>query len=363
MRKIAPMLRLRRLTLTQFKNYDRFDTSFTSDVVGISGSNGKGKTNLLDAIYYACFTRSYFSANEALNIQRSTDGFRIVALFERDGEELEVVCVYRPGVRKEISVNGVPYEKFSQHLGRFPVVMIAPDDANIITGGSEGRRKFLDAMMSQVDPEFLQLLIRYNHLLLQRNALLKSWRHQPQEELLNVLNIQMVQPAEVIFQKRKSFLEALIPRVERFYEEISRVNEAVKLSYSSQLQHADMNLLLNEHFQKDMLLQRSTAGIHKDDLLITLDELPFKSHASQGQRKSMLFALKLAEYEMIRHYKKDCILLLDDVFEKLDADRMRNLMNWVCLENEGQVFITDTHPQRLRDAFHHMGITAQEVGL
>ncbi len=358
---IAIMLRLRHISITQFKNYERFSVDFTSNVVGISGKNGMGKTNLLDAIYYSCFTRSYFTHGDASNILNGTDGFRLKALFEKDGKDLEVISVYRGGNKKEISVNGVPYEKLSHHIGVLPVVMIAPDDVELITGGSEGRRKFVDTLISQLNPGYLQELIRYNKVLQQRNSLLKNWNHHSSYELLDALDHQMTAPGDSIFTTRRHYFHELIPLVKKFYQRIAPGSDSIELNYQSQLSGNDQASLLLDGREKDILLQRSNYGIHKDDLTLQLHSQPFKTIASQGQRKSLLFALKLAEYETIRHHKSSCILLLDDVFEKLDEERMKNLMEWVCLENSGQVFITDTHRGRLEEAFNTLGIAAQEV--
>ena len=320
-----------------------------------------GKTNLLDAIYYTCFTRGYFSHTDAMNTRSGHEGFRLQALFERDGAEMDVVCIYRGGNRKEISLNGIPYEKFSQHIGTLPVVMIAPDDVELISGGSEMRRKFADTLISQLNPAYLQELIRYNKVLQQRNSLLKNWNTHPSYDLLEALDHQLSPAADGIHKTRKHYFEELIPTVKKFYARIAPGNDVISLSYQSQLNLNDQATLLKEGREKDILLQRSNYGIHKDDLVIMLNDQPFKQIASQGQRKSLLFALKLAEYETICMHKNYCILLLDDVFEKLDEERMKNLMEWVCLENSGQVFITDTHRSRLEEAFSSLGIAAQEI--
>jgi DNA replication and repair protein RecF len=296
-----------------------------------------------------------------MNTLTGSDGFRLQAFFEKDDKEMEVVSIYRGGNKKEILLNGIPYEKFSQHIGVFPVVMIAPDDVELISGGSEGRRKFVDTLISQLNPAYLQELIRYNKVLQQRNSLLKNWNIQPSYDLLDALDHQLVSPGDSIHNIRKQYLNELIPLVKKFYQRIAPGSDKIEISYQSQLSAASQASLLKEGREKDILLQRSNYGIHKDDLILQLQGQPFKSIASQGQRKSMLFSLKLAEYETIHLHKNSCILLLDDVFEKLDEERMKNLMEWVCLENAGQVFITDTHRGRLEQAFSSLGIVAQEI--
>lgn len=361
MLNIAIMLRLRHISITHFKNYERFSADFDSNVIAISGRNGMGKTNLLDAIYYSCFTRSYFSHSDATNTRAGHSGFRLQALFEKEGTEMEVVAIYRGGNKKEISLNGAPYEKFSRHIGALPVVMIAPDDVELISGGSEGRRKFADTLISQLNPAYLQDLIRYNKVLQQRNSLLKNWNNHPSYDLLDALDHQLSAPGDSIYAQRRHYMEELVPLVKKFYQRIAPGSDQIALYYQSQLSSNAQAGLLAEGREKDILLQRSNYGVHKDDLVMELHGQPFKAIASQGQRKSMLFALKFAEYETIRIHKNSCILLLDDIFEKLDEERMKNLMEWVCLENAGQVFITDTHRSRLEEAFSTLGIAAQEI--
>ena len=358
------MLTLQKIILTQFKNYGKKQFDFSNNVIGICGLNGKGKTNLLDAIYYTCFTRSYFSSNDNLNIQFEKDGFRVETHMCRLERDQVIVCINR-GNKKELYVNEVPYEKFSKHIGFIPVVMIAPDDIELITGGTEKRRKYIDTVLSQVDAGYLQHLITYNKILLQRNSLLKNYYNQPEATLLlDILDKQLIPPAKIIFEKRKEFLALLFPLVIQFYNDIADNSEKICLSFISQLQENDIEKLLKSSLQKDILLQRSTAGIHKDNIGFLLNSQVFKNTASQGQRKSLLFALKLAEYELLKSNKGfPPLLLLDDVFEKLDDNRMKNLLNWVCNKNDGQVFITDTHRNRLEQAFSLLGIEGQIIEL
>jgi DNA replication and repair protein RecF len=353
---------LSKITITQFKNYDIETFSFTEKVIGICGLNGKGKTNLLDAIYYCCFTKSYFAKTDALNVQFGKDGFRLEGLINND----KIICIYRGTGKKEFYMNDVEYNKFSEHIGKFPAVMIAPDDVVLITGASEERRRYMDTVLSQVDAGYLQQLIQYNKVLQQRNSLLKRFAEQGKTDwpLLEVIDEQLIQPGKYIHAKRKTFTEQLIPLVQNFYRQIANNNETVSLQYESQLNNTSFTDLLNQVREKDFYLQRSNGGIHKDDLLIQLNGQVFKNIASQGQRKSLLFALKLAEFEIIRSDKGFApILLLDDVFEKLDDNRMQHLLYWVCCENKGQVFITDTHKERLAEAFAALKISYQIIEL
>lgn len=349
------MLTLNSLILTQFKNYAQRKFDFTSRIVGISGLNGNGKTNLLDAIYYLCFTKSYFSQTEALNVLFGADGFRIEGEFSSDDTHPaeKVVCIYRNGTKKELYLNDIAYEKFSSHIGKFPCVIIAPDDVEVIAGSSEERRKYIDTVLCQMDQDYLQQLILYNKVLQQRNSLLKSFAEQRRvdESLLDVLDRQLIEPGIIVYEKRKKFTSDLIPLIKDFYEQIADNSESIGISYDSQLNTGDFADLLKTSREKDLFLQRSNVGVHKDDLSTLLNGRIFKLIASQGQRKSLLFAMKLAEFELLKQNKGyPPLLLLDDVFEKLDDVRMGNLLEWVCVKNSGQVFITDTHEERLKES-------------
>jgi DNA replication and repair protein RecF len=360
------MLQVKKITTTQYKNYGFAAFDFTERVIGICGLNGKGKTNLLDAIYYCCFTKSYFSKTDALNIQFNKDGFRIEAEFENIDTPQKLICIHRGASKKELLLNDVPYEKMSQHIGKFPAVMVAPDDIELIAGGSEERRRFIDTVISQMDAEYLLQLIQYNKVLQQRNSLLKRFAELGKTDwpLLEVLDEQLIKPGNYIYAKRKNFTAALIPLVQQFYTQIAGNNEVVSLQYESQLNAGNFESIINQYRQKDFLLQRSNGGVHKDDIAIQLNGQVFKSTASQGQRKSLLFALKLAEFELLKKNKGFApLLFLDDVFEKLDDKRMQQLLHWVCNENTGQVFITDTHKERLEEAFENLNVACQIIEL
>jgi len=383
------LLHLKDISLVHFKNYKQAAFGFRERIVGICGNNGVGKTNLLDAIYYLCFTKSYFTKSDQANVLKGEGGFRIEGHFDgttgpdweapekpgstpsgegsnTSGENEEVICILRETGKKEFSLNGTPYEKFSMHIGRFPCVIIAPDDVQIITGGSEERRRSLDALLSQLDPGYLQYLITYNKVLQQRNGFLKSLSGtQVQDKhLLDVYDEQLIRPGNYIFEKRKEFLHQFLPRVKQFYLQIAGIGEPVELTYESQLQKEDFRGLLRRFRDKDWLLQRTGAGIHKDDIELSFSAQPFKAIASQGQRKSLLFALKLAEYETLKQAKgTPPLLLLDDVFEKLDEHRMHNLLDKVCLRDKGQVFITDTHSDRIKDELEKLAVPFQIITL
>ncbi|HEX8333956.1 MAG TPA: DNA replication and repair protein RecF [Segetibacter sp.] len=360
------MLQLQNISLYQFKNYLRSQYHINENVVGISGNNGVGKTNLLDAIYFLCFSRSYFSKADGTSVHHGLQGLRLEGNFKKNYEEEKIVCIIRENNRKELQRNGEDYKKFSLHIGHFPAVMIAPDDVELITGSSDTRRKFIDTLLSQIDNSYLSLLIEYNKVLLQRNSFLKNCAEKGRvdEALLETLNEQLVKPGIEIFNRRKSFLADFLPVVEESYNQIAGTTEPVNLSYYSPLLHGEFNDLIQTYRQKDILLQRTTVGIHKDDIEVNLNFEAFKNTASQGQRKSLLFAFKLVEFEELKKAKGfPPILLLDDVFEKLDATRMQNLLHRVCVQNNGQVFITDTHKERLEKALDDLEIKYQLIEL
>jgi DNA replication and repair protein RecF len=360
------MLSLNKITLTHFKNYDIKSFDFEEKIIGICGLNGIGKTNLLDAIFYSCFTKSYFNSSDALNTGTGKEGFRIASDFMLNDNEVKIVCIHRQQSKKEFFHNDVLYEKLSQHIGLLPCVMIAPDDIEIINGSSEARRKFIDTVLSQLDKEYLIQLINYNKILQQRNGFLKSAAEKGNLNLplLEILDEQLCVPAKYIYLKRKEFAENITPVAHRIYNEIADNKEMVVLHYESKLHDSELKNLLVSNREKDRILQRTNAGIHRDDVSFSLNNQSFKTIASQGQKKSLLFALKLAEYEYISNAKGFApILLLDDLFEKLDETRMKNLLQNVCKKNNGQVFITDTHKERLEQALERLDVKAGIIEL
>ena len=360
------MLQLRDIQLYQFKNYTQQKFAFGQRIVGICGNNGLGKTNLLDTIYYICFTKSYFSRADTLNAHYGMQGFRLEAVADKQQQSFHIVCVLRENNRKEIVVNEELYKRFSAHIGKFPCVMIAPDDVELITGSSEERRRFTDTILSQLNAAYLLNLIDYNKILQQRNSLLKAAaeHNRLDEALLDIMDEQLSEKGNTIYALRNHFMKEFLPAVAEEYSKIAGKNDEVNITYYSQLHNNTMQNLLKENRQRDLYLQRTGAGIHKDDLEITMHEQTFKSIASQGQRKSLLFALKLAEFDIIRQTKGFApVLLLDDVFEKLDEERMHNLLHKVCVQQKAQVFITDTHKERLKDAFDKLGARYELIGL
>ncbi|TAD82970.1 MAG: DNA replication and repair protein RecF [Bacteroidetes bacterium] len=353
------MLQLQQLNLTQFRNYGYQTHRFSKKVVGIAGPNGSGKTNLLDAIYYLCFTKSYFAAADAQLVQQGQAGFRIEGQFSHPLlHETPVTAILRETGKKEVACQGEVYSRMAAHIGKLPAVIIAPDDVSVVTGGSEERRKLFDALVCQLNQQYLQSLMEYNKLLLQRNSLLRQMAEQGggNMALLDVLDQQMASRAQYIYTERQAFLAQFLPQAVAHYHSIAQGRETIGLSYESPLHLGSMASLLQQQRPRDMAAQRTTTGIHRDDIKIELLGRPFKQFASQGQRKSLLFALKLTEFELLQQHKGFApLLLLDDVFEKLDGSRMWSLLQEVCLHKKGQVFITDTHADRLTAQLEAIG--------
>lgn len=347
------MPHLEAISLVQFRNYNHRQFRFDRRIVCITGNNGVGKTNLLDAVYYLCFAKSYFFSQETRNVRYGADGFRLEGTL-RQGDRLDtVVCTYKGG-KKEVSLNGNPYTRFSRHLGRFPAVIVAPDDAVVISGGSGERRRYLDTLLSQLDTDYLDDLITYQKVLTQRNGLLKSQGEgSPADEtLLGVFDAQLSAPGSRIYRKRLNFMAAVTEKVRHYYQLIAGSDEDVSIDYQSALAEAPMEELLARGRQRDLFLKRTSQGVHRDELEFSLDGHPLRQVGSQGQRKNFLFALKLAQYDILREFKGfPPLLLLDDVFEKLDHQRISRLIALIATDDFGQVFITDTDAARLVGTF------------
>ena len=348
----APMVRLQQLSLVQFRNYIQKQFVFTDRIVGIVGPNGTGKTNVLDAVYYLSFTKSYFSRPDALNVHHAHEGMRVEGTYDIKGDCVPITCILRENLKKEFYFDQEPYTKLSLHIGKIPCVMIAPDDVQIITGSSEERRKLMDSLLSQMHPTYLRHLILYNKVLIQRNSLLKNAAESGYIDpvLLETINEQLIENGNIIYTYRKELINKYLPEILSLYLHIAGQKDDIDIQYQSQLYQDSFDNLLNQSLAKDQILQRTNVGIHKDDLIITIQSQPFKQEASQGQRKSLLFAIRLAEWKLIKENKGfSPILLMDDIFEKLDEQRMIQLLDWVSHSTDGQVFITDTHKERVAD--------------
>lgn len=326
--------------------------------------NGCGKTSILDAIHFLCFTKSYFVHSDSLSVKHGETDMSILGTFMKD-DPFHIKYILRDTGKKEFSCNETIYTQLSKHIGQFPAVMIAPDDTELITEGSEIRRKLLDILISQLKPEYMNHLIRYNKILNQRNALLKRWHESSNDEksLLNFYNEQLSIDGEHIFNVRKKYCDIIYETTLPIYNLLSDDREVIAVKYHSQLTTQSMSQLLIEGHQKDIHSQRSNYGIHKDDILFELNGKPLKQVASQGQRKTFVFSLKLAFHAILEKQLQIApILLLDDIFEKLDEIRSKHLIEFI-LNSHAQVFITDTHSERILDAFKNNLDALQHVNI
>ena len=341
------------LSLLNYKNFESKLFTFNHKINCIVGNNGIGKTNVLDAIYHLSFGKSYFNPIATQNIRHDEDFFVIHGDYIKNDKAEKVIVSLKRGQKKVIKRNGKPYEKFSEHIGFLPLVIISPADRDLIIEGSDTRRKFIDSVISQSDKTYLNHLINYNKILAQRNALLKYFalNHTFNKDTLEVYNEQLSEFGTLIFKKREDFLKVFIPIFKARYEAISNGNEIVELVYQSDLFDADLNALLKDTINKDKALQYTSVGIHKDDLHFNIESHPIKKFGSQGQQKSFLVALKLAQFDFIKAQSGvNPILLLDDIFDKLDENRVTQIIKLVDNENFGQLFISDTHADRTENA-------------
>jgi DNA replication and repair protein RecF len=340
---------LEHLNLYNFKNHSEGNFKFGNEVNCFTGFNGSGKTNVLDAIYYLCMCRSYFHSSDSLNIKNGEQFFAIHGVFNTGSTKEDIYCGLKQGQRKIVKRNNKEYNRLADHIGLFPVVMIAPVDQELITGGSEERRKLIDSVLCQTDRTYLDNLTAYQRVLQQRNALLKN--NQP-DDSLSIWDEQLVQFGKEIYLKRKVFSEEMMLLFPAIYNQITGNSESGSFNYISQLAQADMAELLKTHYHRDRVLQYTSTGIHKDDFNFMIENTPVKRFGSQGQQKSFVISLKLAVYQYILQTNKTLpILLLDDIFEKLDDRRMNNLLTLVSGQSFGQLFITDTHQGRPEAVF------------
>ena len=351
---------LKKLTLTGFKNYPGSEYVFSDKINCFVGNNGAGKTNLLDAIYYLSFCKSYFNPIDTQNIRHGDDFFVINGIYHRNEETPEQVqCIQKRNSRKKFLLNKKEYERLADHIGNFPLVMISPYDRDLINDGSEIRRKYIDSVISQFDKFYLDDLINYNKVLAQRNSLLKSFAEKQSFDpsSLEVWDRQMINLGAKIYERRKDFLARFIPIFQHYFGFISCADETVDIVYQSQLAENDYAAILSSATDRDRLAQFSTVGVHKDDLDFRISGYPIKKFGSQGQQKSFVIAVKLAQFDYTRNIKGfKPVLLLDDIFDKLDDLRVAQLIKLVSENNFGQVFITDTSEERVRKIFDNMNI-------
>ena len=348
---------LSKLSLINFKNYSEVELDFSEKINCFVGNNGVGKTNLLDAIYYLSFCKSYFNLIDSQNIKHDEQFFVVQGSFFKDDKKEDVYCGLKLNQKKQFKINKKEYERLADHIGQFPLVMVSPDDSEIISGGSEIRRKFIDSIISQYDKIYLENLINYNKLVYQRNNLLKRFYESRSfnQENLDIWDEQIVPLGNEIYKKRLSFINTFIPIFQKYYEFVSLGREIVSVDYDSHLKENDFKELLNKSLEKDRAVQYTTVGIHKDDMSFKLDKFPIKRFGSQGQQKSFLIALKLAQFELITNVKNfKPIILFDDVFDKLDHNRVEQIMKLVSDNNFGQIFVTDTDINRIHSVFKNI---------
>ncbi|NTW31951.1 MAG: DNA replication and repair protein RecF [Bacteroidetes bacterium] len=345
---------LQKLSVINFKNYRDEELSFCEKINCFVGNNGEGKTNLLDAIHYLSFCKSYFNPADTQNILHGADFFVIQGNVIKGDSHDVIYCAQKLNERKQFKLNKKEYSRFSEHIGLYPLVMISPSDSALIYEGSDERRKYIDSVISQFDKMYLDNLINYNKALHQRNALLKYFaeRRRFEKASLEIWNEQLITLGQKIFDKRSEFLDKFLPIFREHFNFISNGKEVVDIDYQSQLKDGDFAEMLNNAVEKDRVLQYTTTGIHKDDLVFKIDVYPLKKLGSQGQQKSFIIALKLAQFDYTRDIKGfKPILLFDDIFDKLDNFRVQQLMKLVSNNSFGQVFITDAHPERVEQIF------------
>ena len=347
-------MHLKSIHLINFKNYEEAEITLSSNVNCFFGRNGSGKTNILDAVYYLSFCKSYMNVLDRQNIRFDQQFFAIQGKWEKENQEIAIHCAVKAGAKKVFKRNKKEYEKLADHIGEFPVVMISPYDRDLISEGSELRRKWVDGIISQFDRQYLDDISKYAKILDQRNALLRNMHDHGlfDRESIEVWNDQMAKVGTRIYEKRKQFLTEFIPIFQERYNYIGLEVEDVHLEYRSQLNEMSFEDLLKAFERKDAITHYSNGGTHKDDLLFTIKGYPIKKFGSQGQQKSFIIAMRLAQYDWLKkHLNVDPVILLDDIFDKLDQVRVKKLLELVSNNYFGQVLVTDTDEERLKSIF------------
>ncbi len=343
-------MHLKSLSVVNFKNIREAAVEFSPRLNALIGNNGAGKTNILDALYALSFSKSCFNTSDLMNVTHEENWFMLQGKYQCDDKEETIVYGYQNGQKKQLKRNGKLYKRLADHIGLFPLVMVSPSDSNLVVGGSDERRKFMDGVISQYNSAYLEGLIRYNRVLLQRNNLLRQVApgRKPDGEMLDFYNGELIRYGEEIHRLRNEFIRNLIPVFQQYYTFIAGGHEIVGLEYLSGLSTKPFDALLRDSIAADLSLQYTTEGIHKDDLTLTIGGYPLKKTGSQGQQKTYLVALKLAQFEFIRKLSGiNPILLLDDIFDKLDKERVEQIVTLVSGDQFGQIFITDTNRDHL----------------
>ncbi|GAB6011385.1 DNA replication/repair protein RecF [Viscerimonas tarda] len=339
---------LERLSIINYKNIEQANLSLSPKINCFLGNNGMGKTNLLDAIYYLSFCKSHTNPIDTQNVRHDAEFAVIQGWYNVNEKEEEIFCSLRRRQKKRFKRNKKEYEKLSDHIGFLPLVLVSPSDSELILGGSDERRRFLDLVLSQFDRSYLHSLIKYNKALQQRNALLKADAEKSDETLFGLWEDEMLREGQFIFERRKEFVEQFIPTFQKFYDFICQSNEKVELKYESHFYNPDFPALLKQRRERDKILGYSTVGIHKDDLDMQMDDYSIKRVGSQGQNKTYIIALKLAQFDfLLQSGSATPVLLLDDIFDKLDSKRVEQILKLVLDKKFGQIFITDTNREHL----------------
>lgn len=339
---------LNHITILNYKNIKEAELDFSPNINCFVGTNGEGKTNVLDAIYFLSFTKSATNAIDSQNVRHGEEFFMIQGQYELNGNMEEVSCGLKLHQKKQFKRNKKAYTKLSEHIGLLPLILVSPNDHELILGGSDERRKFIDIVISQYNPSYINLLMRHNAALQQRNILLKQ-EEEPDVEILNAYEEVMASCGEQIFKLRNEFITDFIPVFQDYYARISGNHEKVGLEYISHCQRGPLLEVIQRDRAKDRIMGYSLHGIHKDDLVMTLGDYPIKREGSQGQNKTYLISLKLAQFNFLKQTgsKTTPLLLLDDIFDKLDANRVEQIINLASDEAFGQLFITDTNRENL----------------
>jgi DNA replication and repair protein RecF len=350
---------LQKLSVINFKNYSEAELNFSDTINAFTGNNGAGKTNLLDAIHYLSLCKSYFNPIDSQQIRQGEELFMIQGTFWKNNSNEVIYCGLKRNQKKKFKRNKKEYQRLADHIGLFPLVMISPNDISLITEGSEERRKFIDNVISQTDSLYLDELINYNRNLMNRNALLRQIAVSGNFDaaLLEVYDDQLIRSGNKIFEKRKAFMEIFTEIFNKHYRYLSENAEQVELVYDSPLFQTDFSTIIKRNLDRDRILERTSSGVHKDELNFSIQGMTMKKFGSQGQQKSFLIALKLAQYTFLLQQKGfEPLLLLDDIFDKLDDARTTKLMKMVSDKDFGQIFITDTSRDRIETIFLKLGV-------
>ena len=338
---------LEKIVISDFRNIQLQEIDFSPNINCISGNNGEGKTNLLDAIYYMSMTKSAFASSDKFNFRHGTEEFSLAGTYRMpNGLSSRFALKMSSKGEKKVKRDDKFYQKVSEHVGVLPVVMVSPADVSMVSESGDERRRFVNAVLSQMDREYMAAMQQYNRLLLQRNKMLKD--AVVDRSLLEVIDMRMSALAGPVHEARKRFVADLKPIVAEYYKALSGDSEQVDIEYESELSKDSLENILAASFEKDRILKHTTSGIHRDDFVFTMNGHPIRRFGSQGQQKSFLVSLKFAQYEIMkRNYGFAPMLLLDDVFDKLDMGRISNLLQMVASNDFGQIFITDSNKVRM----------------